>query len=131
MKTFHIGQTYFPVKPSQTAPLRPGSTAPSGKAFRDYLADSIEQTRGNRTLTFSQHALNRLQESGITLDESKLDRLASGLKKAADKGARESLIMMDNVAYVVSIQNQKVITAVDDKRMRDNVFTNIDSAVFV
>ncbi|USG67930.1 flagellar protein [Brevibacillus ruminantium] len=131
MHSFHIGQTYFPVKPSSPASIRPAGAAPSGKTFHDVLVESIDQPNEKRALSFSQHALNRLQERGITLDDAKLDRLTSGVRKAANKGARESLIMMDNVAFVVSIPNRKVITAVDDNRMKDNVFTNIDSAVFV
>ncbi len=51
------------------------------------------------------------------------------MDKAAAKGARESLILMDNLALVVSIRNRTVITAVDEKRMKEHVFTNIDSAV--
>ncbi|MEJ8546484.1 TIGR02530 family flagellar biosynthesis protein [Brevibacillus borstelensis] len=131
MYSFHVGQTYFPLKPSHTVPVRPSSSPPDGKAFQDYLTESVARTRPTRELTFSQHALNRLNERGISLDEAKMDRLVKGVRKAADKGAKESLIMMDNVAYVVSIQNRKVITAVDDGRMKDSVFTNIDSAVFV
>ncbi|CAM5788201.1 MULTISPECIES: TIGR02530 family flagellar biosynthesis protein [Brevibacillus] len=131
MHSFNVGQTYFPVKPSHTVPARSGSSATNGKAFRDYLTESVEKAKRSQEITFSQHALNRLNERGISLDETKMDRLAGGVKKAADKGARESLIMMDNVAFVVSIQNRKVITAVDDGRMKDSVFTNIDSAVFV
>ncbi|MCL6645862.1 MAG: flagellar protein, partial [Dehalococcoidia bacterium] len=84
-----------------------------------------------KSLTFSQHALTRLRERGISLNEAELNRLQSAVQKAADKGAKESLIMMDNVAYVVSIINRKVITAVDVVSMKENVFTNIDSAVFV
>lgn len=60
-----------------------------------------------------------------------MERLETAVQKAASKGAKESLILMDNVAYVVSIVNRKIITAVDDGSMKDNVFTNIDSAIFV
>lgn len=60
-----------------------------------------------------------------------MQRLEGAVQKAAAKGAKESLILMDNVAYVVSVVNQKVITAVDQMSMKENVFTNIDSAILL
>ena len=54
-----------------------------------------------------------------------------GVDKAAAKGCKESLVLVDNAALVVSIKNRTVITAVDKESLTDNVFTNIDSAVVV
>ena len=53
----------------------------------------------------------------------------AAVDRAAAKGARESLVLVDDTAFVVSVRNRTVITAVDRARMRDQVFTNIDSAV--
>lgn len=126
-----VGQTFFPPKPHgiQKQPV----SKPVGKPFQEWLAESLQTKAGTQTrpLTFSQHAMMRLQERGIQLAEADLHRLENAVQKAEDKGAKESLIMMDNVAYVVSIVNRKVITAVDEGHMKDNVFTNIDSAIFV
>ncbi|CAJ1002437.1 MULTISPECIES: TIGR02530 family flagellar biosynthesis protein [Bacillales] len=130
MHTFYVGQTYFPNKPKRPAAVSTTGAEPAGKSFRHYLAESVDKAKGPKPLTFSQHALMRLRERGISLNEAELNRLQSAVQKAADKGAKESLILMDNVAYVVSIINRKVITAVDDVSMKENVFTNIDSAVF-
>jgi flagellar operon protein len=58
-----------------------------------------------------------------------LDRLNGGVARAAAKGSRDSLVLLDDTAFVVSVRNRTVITAVDRARMRDQVFTNIDSAV--
>ena len=58
-------------------------------------------------------------------------RLQDAVLRAQAKGSRESLVMMDKAAFVVSIRNRTVITAVDQESMRQNVFTNIDSAVIV
>ena len=65
------------------------------------------------------------------MDQSQWDRVVSGVDKAAQKGAKESLVMVDNVALVVSVRNRTVITAVPQEHLKDNVFTNIDSAVIV
>ena len=54
-----------------------------------------------------------------------------GVDRAAAKGAKESLVLVDNAALVVSIKNRTVITAVDQAHLKENVFTNIDSAVIV
>ena len=81
---------------------------------------------------FSQHAAQRLQTRNINLSPTQLNQLKSAVDKAAQKGARESLVLMNNdLALVVSITNRTVITAMDGASIKDNVFTNIDSAVIV
>jgi flagellar operon protein len=82
-------------------------------------------------VTFSQHALERLQSRNITFGQADLVKLNTALEKAAQKGAKESLILMNNLALVVSVTNKTVITAMDGASIKDNVFTNIDSAVIV
>lgn len=82
---------------------------------------------------FSQHAIQRLNSRSIQLDSSQLSKLNQAVDKAAQKGAKESLILMNNnsLALVVSVRNKTVITAMDGTNIKDNVFTNIDSAVIV
>jgi flagellar operon protein len=129
---FRVGQTYFPPKPRGVT--KQTVSTPVQKPFQQWLTESLNKgTAATKaeSLTFSQHALNRLKERGINLADSDLGKLEGAVQKAAEKGARESLIMMDNVAYVVSIVNRKVITAVDEAHMKENVFTNIDSAIFL
>jgi flagellar operon protein len=84
-------------------------------------------------VTFSQHALERLQSRNIKLGQVELGKLNDAVEKAAQKGAKESLVFMsnNNLALVVSVKNKTVITAMDGTNTRDNVFTNIDSAVIV
>lgn len=82
-------------------------------------------------LKVSSHAQTRLQSRNIELDAAAWDRVMSGVDKAAAKGAKESLVLVDDAALVVSIKNRTVITAVDKASLKENVFTNIDSAVVV
>ena len=82
-------------------------------------------------LKVSGHAATRIESRGISLGADEWNRVLSGVDKAAAKGAKESLVMVDNVALVVSVKNRTVITAVDQAGLKDNVFTNIDSAVIV
>jgi flagellar operon protein len=103
--------------------LRRAGAAPAGPSFADTLAHAGQQ------LQFSKHALARVQRRGIELDPSTLGRLSQGVQRAASKGSRDSLVLVDGNAFVVSVSNRTVITAVGSEHMKDNVFTNIDSAV--
>jgi flagellar operon protein len=82
-------------------------------------------------LKFSAHAKERLSSRNISLSPEELARITDAVNKAAAKGARQSLLVMDHSAFVVSVTNRTVITALDGNSMKENVFTNIDSAVIV
>ncbi|MBJ7332140.1 MAG: flagellar biosynthesis protein [Solirubrobacteraceae bacterium] len=105
-----------------TAPARP-TAAPKGPAFGDVLAKEAS------SLQFSGHAIQRLQKRGIELDQQTIQRLEGAVEKAAQKGSRDSVVFVDSTAFVVSVKNNTVITAMDKSNMREHVFTNIDSAV--
>ncbi|MGB8955264.1 MAG: TIGR02530 family flagellar biosynthesis protein [Tumebacillaceae bacterium] len=102
---------------------------------RDAVGTASFQAELNKCLqndhvTFSAHALERLRVRNIRLTQDDLTRLQHAVDKVAAKGGRESLVVYKDTAYVVSIKNRTVITAVDAARMHDHVFTQIDSAVF-
>ena len=116
------------IKPIQSPVVNPRS---AGMANTIGSFDQVlNQTLGG--VKFSQHASQRLQTRNISLSNEQMNQLKSAVDKAAQKGARESLILMNNdLALVVSVTNRTVITAMDGSSIRDNVFTNIDSAVSV
>jgi flagellar operon protein len=110
----------------------PGSTAPStGPAFADVLAGRLAAPKPGQSkpVQFSGHALQRIERRGISIDDGAVNRLAGGVDRAAAKGSRSSLVLVDDTAFVVSVPNRTVVTAVDREHMREQVFTNIDSAV--
>ena len=80
---------------------------------------------------FSQHAQERLNSRNIKLSATDLKKLDNAVEKIAQKGAKESLIMLNDVALVVSVKNKTVITAMDGASAKDNIFTNIDSAMII
>lgn len=82
-------------------------------------------------LKFSKHADARLNERNISLSDEQLQRLNAGAKKAGAKGIDESLMIMDDLAFIVNIKNNTVVTAIDSRASEENVFTNIDGAVIV
>ena len=101
------------------------SQGSGGPSFAQVLDAKIHSS----PIKFSGHALQRIERRGIQLDESTLARLDGGVHRAAAKGARDSLVLVDQTAFVVSVPNRTVITAVDQEHMKEQVFTNIDSAV--
>ena len=61
------------------------------------------------------------------MSKTQLERLEQGTNKAREKGIKESLVMVDDLAFIVNVKNNTVVTAVNNSE--DGVFTNIDGAV--
>ncbi|QGT99171.1 hypothetical protein SYNTR_0578 [Candidatus Syntrophocurvum alkaliphilum] len=95
-------------------------------SFNDILQKKIEGE-----LKISNHAQQRLQSRNIELTENDMNKIEEAVVKAREKGSKDSLVLMDDLAFVVSIKNNTIITAVDGTNLKENVFTNIDSAVIV
>lgn len=92
---------------------------------------SFESLLQKNMLKFSNHAAKRLEQRGIELGSSQLDQISSAVDKAAAKGSKESLILLKDMALIVSVPNRTIVTAMDGSSMKDNVFTQIDSAVII
>ncbi|MNZ43360.1 hypothetical protein D3C78_609610 [compost metagenome] len=124
-ETIRIGSLYpGRVQPNalqQTKNVRLGGTQDS--TFKEILQD--------RLLHFSNHAVKRLEQRGIQLMPEQLVKIETAIDNAAAKGAKESLILMKDMALIVNIDNRTVVTAMDGSSMKDNVFTQIDSAVII
>lgn len=99
----------------------------SGVSFGNLLDTAINR---QSEVKFSRHAEIRLADRGIALDDAQRERLSQAVDKAGDKGIRNSLVVVDDVAMVVNVPNRTVVTAVVKGELRDNAFTNIDGAVF-
>ncbi|HHV99000.1 MAG TPA: flagellar biosynthesis protein [Clostridiaceae bacterium] len=96
--------------------------------FERLLQENIIKQSG---VKFSKHAELRLQMRNINLSNEQRQRIDMGVRKAQDKGVKDSLILMDNLAFVVNVKSKTVITAVSNSELKENVFTNIDGAVIV
>ena len=94
--------------------------------FSDLLIDKMGEE-----LRFSQHAVKRMESRGIDLSSDDLLKMQDAVKKAQEKGSKESLILSDKGAFVVSVKNNTVITAIDKGSLKENVFTNIDSTIMI
>lgn len=87
-------------------------------------------TKTEELLKFSAHALDRIQNRGIKMMKEDVQKLNEAVEKASKKGSKEALVLMGENAFIVSVKNKTVITAVDKSALKENVFTNIDSTVF-
>ncbi|WP_282941815.1 TIGR02530 family flagellar biosynthesis protein [Paenibacillus sp. RC67] len=94
-------------------------------------ANSFQTVLQNQMVRFSHHAEERLQQRGIEFKPEQLAKIQSAIDKAAAKGAKDSLMLINDTALIVNIKNRTVVTAVDGASMKDNLFTQIDSAVII
>lgn len=100
-------------------PLRKGQ----GTSFESVFTEEFEK------LKFSNHAVKRLETRNIYLNESEINKINDAVSVAESKGSKDSLVMMDNTAFIVNVPNRTVVTALPVSES-SNIFTNIDSVVF-
>jgi len=108
--------------------IRRSDAASSAKSdFKTQLVSTLEELGG---LKFSSHAAKRLESRDVAMTPERAQRLRNAVETAKEKGARESLVLLDELAFVVSVRNRTVITACDMNGLKEGVFTKIDSAIF-
>ncbi len=112
-------------------PIQPGRSPAVGRRRREDVpfAQILDKKLEQSELKFSAHARRRLEARSIEFSPQQLGLLEEAVEKARAKGGRETLILLDDVALVVSVANRTVITAIDGENLKENVFTQIDSAV--
>lgn len=91
----------------------------------------LQNVQKSSELKMSAHAENRLKERNINLTQADIKNINEAAEKIRNKGGREALILYKDIAFVTSIRNNTIITAVDSSNLKENVFTNIDSAVII
>jgi flagellar operon protein len=116
------------VKPGVNVPNKNGAVT---KGNQQIGAASFQNILQQRILQFSHHAETRLRQRGIVLRNDQIEKINNAIDKASAKGAKDSLILMQDVAMIVNIKNRTVITAMDSQTLEDHVFTQIDSAVII
>ena len=110
--------------------VKPGAVLEGALSFQEILEQKQSRSEAG-TLRFSKHAIGRLSDRNIELSGGQIKRLSDGARKAGERGIQESLVLMDELAFIVNIPNKTVVTAMDSSETQDNVFTNIDGAVIV
>jgi flagellar operon protein len=105
------------------------STLETPVATESPKAAALDTLGAKHTIKFSNHAIERMQTRGISYNPESLLRLDEAIKKAAAKGSKDTLVLMDDSALIVSVKNNTVVTVMDKNNLKENVFTNIDSTV--
>lgn len=99
-----------------------------GNQFASMMQERIQQTEG---VQFSKHAENRIRQRGIDMSEDVMANLNQAVEKARAKGARDTVIIGSEGAFIVNVPNNIVVTTISEQEMKNNIFTNIDSAVLM
>ena len=126
-----VHHTTWPVQPPGPVPRANHAprVAAVGSTGSPSFRDVLKEAGAAREVKFSAHAAERLRTRQIAVTPDQHRHLTGALDTAAAKGARESLVLMDGLAMVVSVPNRTVITVVRQEELADRVFTGIDSAV--
>lgn len=125
---------FLSIEQLQDTYLRQNKSAASaintdGKSFQEILESRRAKAEGE--VRFSRHAAGRLADRNIELTSGQMERLNAGAQKAQAKGIRESLVIVDQLAFIVNIPNSTVVTAMNQDDAAENIFTNIDGAVII
>lgn len=125
-----IHQFVQPVRPTEGAAKgNAGTGSAVGTAAGSFATVLAEKLGETTAVKFSKHAEQRLQERSIVLDDAQRERLDKAVDRVSGKGVRDALVLLDDVAMVVSARNRTVVTAMSQQEMQDNIVTNIDGAV--
>ena len=110
-----------------TPPVSSGTKAPRGRdtEFAQVLAERLN----TRSIALSLHAADRLVQRGVEIDETTVDQINEAFDMARQKGSRNALFLLDDLAVVASVPTRSIITALDARTLSNGVFTQIDSAV--
>ncbi len=113
--------------PPQSTGSTGSNVSKTTKSTETSFAETLAQTQN---LRFSNHAQKRLESRNINLSDDGINRLANAVDKAEKRGGKESLVMVDDMAFIVNVRDRLVVTALDSKNRGEGVFTQIDSVVF-
>ena len=114
---------------SKAPEAKSGKPDIDGKSFAEILNQKGEELYGSINVKFSKHAAERLYDRNIELSDDQLARLTKGTEEAGNKGIDSSLVMVDDLAFIVNTGSKTVVTAMDPANNDKNIFTNIDGAV--
>ena len=122
--------------PGSIGPIKPadgkGDAKPASKTSVESgdFASVLREAYAGRPVRFSAHAARRLSGRGIEPGGEVISKLQSAVDKADAKGSRDSLVLIDSLAFIVAVRNRTVVTTFDIEQLKEDVVTNIDSAVF-
>lgn len=118
--------------PQRTTVQKPNAVSGQGdKTFRQVLGQAVAETQVQKQLSLSKHAQTRALQRSIDISENDMLRMEKAVDMAQDKGITDTLVFMNNTAFIVNVPNRVVVTIVDGNEQQENVFTNINGAVII
>lgn len=111
--------------------LEKGKSSEFRGLFDDKIGDGAQEAGASHGIKLSMHAARRLNERNFHMDNKEFFKLKNAMEKLKSKGGQDSLIITGNAAYIVDVKNNTIVTAIDKASIKENVFTKIDSTVFV
>lgn len=136
-----VSQTTNMISPDKLNPSKPALGGPSFEetlkglqqphnAFPTPNLNKVDGGLNSQTqVKFSNHAVERMQTRGISFNQDDLSRLNEAVNRASAKGSKDTLVLMNDSALIVSVKNKTVVTVMDKTALKENVFTNIDSTI--
>ncbi len=118
---------------NREAELNRKTDAAGAGEFDGLLREQLEglQKPATEGLSLSTHAARRLKERNLEMDANEFTKIKGAIDKLRTKGGQDSLIVTGKAAYIVDVANNRIVTAIDRDNMAENVFTKIDSTLFV
>lgn len=125
----NINRTMIPIVKPKTSVKTPDKPKTSKEISFDEVLDKVISKK--QDIKFSKHAQERLEKRNIEFTKQDIKNINNAVEKAAEKGLKDTLIIMGDTALIANIRNKTVITATTDESLRDKIFTNIDGAIII
>lgn len=126
-----MSKIYIPPQPMMPLQKQSGKQTIKANGQQADFSSILNNEMEKSSIKFSAHAQKRIDSRNISLKQDDLAKLEQAVDKAMAKGSKESLVLIEKNAFVLSVPNRTVITAVDEASLKENVFTNIDSAIIM
>ena len=111
--------------------LGKGEKSEFNKLFKEQIGDISGKQNGEQGIRLSTHASRRLQERNLEMDSKEFFKLKGAIDKLKSKGGKDSLVITGNAAYIIDVDKNTIVTAIDKESMGENVFTKIDSTLII
>ncbi|EOS74620.1 flagellar operon protein [Dorea sp. 5-2] len=128
LKLQHASAAQLQTRAATVTGANTGKNTSTQVQFADILHKEADKAQ---SVQFSKHAAQRVRERGIEMTDSLLTNLNQAVKKAKEKGSRDVVVIGESGAFIVNVPHNIVVTTMSGAEMKENIFTNIDSAVLM
>ncbi|SER06474.1 flagellar operon protein [Gracilibacillus ureilyticus] len=109
-------------------PVIPGNQTAKHVKTNSNFSELLQQ---ESKLNISKHAQQRMDARNILINDEKWSQMETKISEAKQKGIKESLVLMENAAFIVNVNNNTVITAMERAETKSKIFTNINGTILI